>query len=101
MQERVFVRVLGVHHMNLDRENEQGLDVNYGIWAYHCSPFRVGGDLPIRGDWVWVMFDEEDPLHCVWFGFVKGTVQLREDQKLEIKGNELPVVKGKRMEASE
>lgn len=67
-QERVFVRVLGVH----DLENE---DEEYGIWAQHCAPSKnAGGDVPDVDDWVYVFFmHPNDPMSCVWLGWVRTT----------------------------
>lgn len=70
MQERVLVRVLGVHNVNNETfEN--------AIWAHHCSPFRNGaGDLPEIGDFLWGMFaNENDFMMFVWFGFVRSSFQ--------------------------
>jgi len=70
MQERVLVRVLGLHNVN------NKTDENC-IWANHCSPIRSGsGDLPEPDDWVYVMFpDKRDPMTCLWLGYVKGSYQ--------------------------
>lgn len=64
--ERIKVRVLGVN----DMKNED--DTNY-IWAAHCAPSKSGsGDLPSKGDYVYVTFlNPEDPMTCIWLGFVK------------------------------
>jgi len=69
-QERVLVRVLGLHNTN------NKTDENC-IWANHCSPVRsASGDLPEKDEWIYVMFpDKRDPMTCIWIGFVKGTFQ--------------------------
>ena len=65
-QERVFVRVLGVHDMS-------STDVNYGIPSLHCAPSRnSSGEIPEVGDWLWVMFpDITNPAYCIYLGFVR------------------------------
>jgi len=69
-QERVLVRIVGVHNMNNDvYEN--------AIWAHHCSPFRdASGELPEDGDYVYVLFpDKHNPMACIWLGFVRSSFQ--------------------------
>ena len=69
-QERILVRVLGVHNLaNKSIENS--------IWAYHCAPFKSSsGDLPDPGDYVWVLFpNERDPMTVVWLGYVRSSFQ--------------------------
>lgn len=67
-QERVFVRVVGVHDMT--REDEE-----YGIWAQHCAPSKnSGGDIPDVDDWIYVFFlDKCDVMSAVWLGWVRTT----------------------------
>ncbi len=69
-QERVLVRVMGVHNMENDiYEN--------GVWAHHCAPFRdSSGDLPEKYDYVYVIFpDKKDPMSILWLGFVRSSYQ--------------------------
>lgn len=65
--ERIKVRVLGVNDMKNEDDN------NY-IWAAHCSPSKRGsGDLPTKGDYVYVMFmNPEDIMSALWIGYAKG-----------------------------
>lgn len=65
-QERVWVRVLGVH----DMDNE---DPEYSIVAHHLAPSKSSsGEIPDVDDWVWVMFpDENNPNLCLWLGWVR------------------------------
>lgn len=69
-QERLLVRVLGVH--NLENESKDN-----AIWAYHCAPTRnASGDLPEAGDFVYVLFpSRSDCMTIIWLGFVRGSVQ--------------------------
>ena len=69
-QERVLVRVLGVHNVN-------NKNVDNGIWAHHCAPSRDEyGDLPEPGDYIYGMFaDPANPLAFIWFGFVRSSFQ--------------------------
>ncbi len=68
-QERVMVRVIGVHNMdNTSLEN--------GVWAHHCSPTRGASETAEPGDWVWVWFPNvKDPMFIVWLGFVRYSVR--------------------------
>lgn len=70
MQERVLVRVIGIHNM-------ANKDISNAVWANHCSPFRgASGDLPEPGDFLYVMFpDEKDPMSILWMGFVQYSFQ--------------------------
>lgn len=65
--ERILVRVMGVHDVNTDT-------LDNAIWARHCAPNKfAGGQLPDRGDFVYVFFlDHNDPMSCVWLGWVRG-----------------------------
>lgn len=78
-QQRVLVRVLGVHQITFADEIEDDTSTwkeDYGIWALSCSPFRKGGDLPLPGDFVWILFPNiNDPMMIVWVGFVRGSIQ--------------------------
>ena len=64
-QEKVLVRVIGVHDM-------KNTDPNYGVIARHCA-FSKGtsGEIPEIGDYLYVMFINGDPNQCVWIGFVR------------------------------
>ena len=63
--ERVRVRVVGIHDMNKT-------DLEYSIWAEHIAPSRkTSGDLPEVGDYVYVLFDKNNPLKCYWIGFCR------------------------------
>lgn len=69
-QERVLVRVLGVHNM----ENDV---ITNAIWAHHCAPLRnASGSIPEVGDYIYVMFpNERDPMSIIWMGFVRSSFQ--------------------------
>jgi hypothetical protein len=69
-QERIKVRVLGVHNINNDASTNS-------VWAHHCSPLRsASGDLPEAGEFVYVMFpNEDDPMSIIWLGYAKSTQQ--------------------------
>jgi len=73
-QERVLIRVLGVHNLN-------NTDIDNAIWAYHCAPNRSGsGDLPVAGDWIWGQFiSPSDFMTFLWFGFVRSSFQDGQD----------------------
>lgn len=69
-QERILVRVLGVHNMaNTDTDN--------AIWANHCAPVRTAsGDLPEPGDWLYGQFvNSKDFMAFIWFGYVRSSFQ--------------------------
>ena len=63
--ERVRVRVLGVHDMsNEDPENS--------LWAEHCAPSKsTSGEIPDKGDYVYVMFLQDNPTTIIWLGWVR------------------------------
>jgi hypothetical protein len=65
-QERVIVRVLGVHDMD-------SADPDYGIYAMHCAPSKSNsGEIPDVDDMLWVFFpDPTDPNLCVYIGWVR------------------------------
>ena len=63
--ERVKVRVLGVHNMENDIPENS-------IWASHIAPSKLTtGEIPEVGDWLYVMFIQNDPMSCVWLGWVR------------------------------
>ncbi len=66
VQERLLVRIPGLHNMEVDMEGN-------AIWCNHCAPFRYSsGGLPKSGDWVYVMFpNRTDPEFCIWMGIVR------------------------------
>lgn len=68
LQERILVRVLGVHNM-------KNTTIDNAVWAHHCAPTRDGsGSLPEQGDYVYVLFpDPGNPMAIVWLGFVKSS----------------------------
>jgi hypothetical protein len=70
LQERILVRVLGVH-------NTKNTTIENAVWAHHCAPTRDGaGDLPEPGDYVYVLFpDLSNPMAIVWLGFVRSSFQ--------------------------
>lgn len=73
-QERVLVRVMGIHNMaNTDTDN--------AIWAHHCAPTRTAsGDLPEPGDWLYGHFvNTKDFMAFIWFGFVRSSFQEGKD----------------------
>lgn len=65
-QERVWVRVIGVHDMDI-KEPE------YCIVAHHLAPSKSNsGEIPDVGDYIWVMFpDVNNPMYCLWLGWVR------------------------------
>jgi hypothetical protein len=65
-QERVWVRVIGVHDM-------KSTDPDYGILAIHCAPSKSNsGEIPDIGDFLWVVFpDMVNPNFCLWLGWVR------------------------------
>lgn len=65
-QERVFVRVIGVHDMSNEAEE-------YGIWAHHLAPSKSNsGEIPDVDDFIYVVFpDENDPNTCLWLGWCR------------------------------
>lgn len=65
-QERVYVRVIGVHDMS----NE---DPDYGIWAHHLAPSKGNsGEIPDKDDFIYVTFpDKNDPNNCLWLGWCR------------------------------
>jgi len=88
-QERVLVRVLGVHNMDTD-------EIGNAIWAKHCAPTRnSSGDLPEKGDWVYVLFpDKSDPMNCLWLGFVRSSYQYNvDDERVSDKNQKIYLIK--------
>ncbi len=69
-QERVLVRVLGIHNL-------ENMSTDNGVWAYHCAPYRsTSGDLPEPGDYIYVLFpNRTDPMNIVWLGYVRSSYQ--------------------------
>jgi hypothetical protein len=65
-QEKVFVRVIGVHDMS-------SIDSDYSIPCLNCAPSQFSsGEIPDIGSWVYVMFpDINNPAYCVRMGFVR------------------------------
>lgn len=74
LQERVLVRVLGVHNM-------KNTDIENAVWAHHCAPTRDGaGDLPEPGDFIYVIFpDVTNPMAIIWLGFARSSFQTPSD----------------------
>ena len=62
--ERIRVRVIGVHDMtNTDPENS--------VWAEHIRPSKQrSGEIPDVGDYVYVMFLQNNPNTILWLGWV-------------------------------
>ena len=75
-QERLIVRVPGVHNVTLDHPFA-------GVWAHHCAPFSsASGDLPEKGEFVYVTFpDVNNPNHILWLGVVRSSYQQDENQR--------------------
>lgn len=65
-QERVWVRVMGVHDM--ENSNKE-----YGIWAHHLAYSKgTSGEIPEVGDWLWVVFpDQYNPNLCLYIGYAR------------------------------
>lgn len=64
--ERVRVRILGVHDMTVEDEENS-------IWAVHIAPSKSNsGEVPDPDDWVYCVFlDKNDPMSCAWIGWVR------------------------------
>lgn len=63
--ERIRVRVLGVH----DMENE---DEENAVWCSHIGPSKsASGEVPDKDDFVYVQFIQGDPMNPVWLGWVR------------------------------
>jgi len=63
--ERVKVRVLGVH-------DTSSTDPEYSVWAAHCAASKsASGEIPDIGDFIYVMFLNNDPMHIVWVGWCR------------------------------
>lgn len=80
---RVQVRVLGVHPFNekdpsTGEENDGALPDSVLPWAQQCIPPNVGRvdgkygrcDVPEKGDWVWVFFEDEAHQKPWYFGII-------------------------------
>lgn len=80
---RVKVRVLGVHPFNekdpsTGEENDGALPDSVLPWAQQCIPPNVGRvdgkygrcDVPEKGDWVWVFFEDEALQKPWYFGII-------------------------------
>jgi hypothetical protein len=64
-QEKVFVRVIGVHRMD-------ETDPEYGIWARHSAPSKgTSGEIPEVDDMLYGFFVNNDPNQFVWIGFCR------------------------------
>ena len=64
-QEKVFVRVIGVHDMN-------STDPEYGIIARHCAPSKGGsGEIPEVDDMLYGFFINGDCSQFCWVGWVR------------------------------
>lgn len=65
VQEKVFVKVIGVHDMN-------NADPEYGIWAKHCAPSKgTSGEIPAIDDMLYGMFINGDCNQFIWIGWVR------------------------------
>lgn len=63
--ERVRVRVLGVHNMDIE-DNENS------VWAHHMAYSKSNsGEIPDIGDWLYVTFLNKDPMSIIWLGWVR------------------------------
>jgi hypothetical protein len=64
-QERIRVRVIGVHDMdNKDKKNS--------MWAHHLAPSKSSsGEVPDIGDYVYVSFLQKNPMHLLWHGWCR------------------------------
>lgn len=67
-QERVWVRVLGIHDM-------EDPDKEYGIWSHHLAYSKgASGEIPEIDDWLWVVFpDHYNPNICLYLGWSRTT----------------------------
>ena len=64
-QERVWVRVIGVHDM-------ESKDDDYCIEAHHCAYSKSNsGEFPDKDDMVYGMFIDGNPNHFVYLGYVR------------------------------
>jgi len=63
--ERVLVRIIGIHNM----ENET---VDNAIWADRIAFSKFSsGDIPDKGDFLYVIFPDRDPMRVLWLGWVR------------------------------
>ena len=66
-QERVWVRVIGVHDM-------MSTDPDYCIEARHIAASKSGsGEFPDKDDLIYVMFMQGDPNVCYYLGWARYT----------------------------
>ena len=77
LQGRLLIRILGTHNLaNKSLDN--------AIWANHCAPTRDGGVDAEPGDFVYGVFmNKRDPMHFIWFGFVRSSFQFNDDRFLQ------------------
>lgn len=66
-QERVWVRVIGVHDM-------ESTDPEYHVEAHHGAPSKSNsGEIPDVDDFLYGMFVDNDPNHFVWMSYCRNT----------------------------
>lgn len=68
-QERLFVRVLGIHDIG-----DNFSDKNYGIWADNGIAIKnFSGYIPSINDYVYIMFVNgiDDPMNAIYLGVVR------------------------------
>jgi len=63
--ERVLVRVIGIHDMSNDK-------LENALWADRMAFSKFSsGDIPDVGDFLYVQFINNDPMHILWMGWVR------------------------------
>jgi len=66
-QERIFVRILGVHDIK-----DNFADKEYGIWVENGIAIKnFNGYVPDINDFVYIMFIDNNPMFAVYFGIVR------------------------------
>ena len=72
-QERVLVRVIGLHDFTVK-------SLDNAIWAKHLAPMRnISGEIPHIGDHVYVQFVKNNPLDCLWLGYARSSYEVEEE----------------------
>ena len=63
--ERVLIRVIGIHNMENDK-------IENAIWADRIAFSKYSsGDIPDVGDFLYVVFPDNDPMRVLWLGWVR------------------------------
>ena len=71
-QERIFVRILGIHNIVDDFA-----DKTYGIWAENgLASKSINGDIPDIDDFVYILPQDEFCQTCIYLGIVRHQVKI-------------------------